>query len=231
MEAIILAGGIGSRLDGYKDGNPKPMVDVGGKPFLEILLSKLESFGYSSICLAVGHKSEIIISYFGNKYGKLDIAYSVEKELLGTGGAIKQALTHVSSEIVTVINGDTLVDIDLTELNQFHLEKNAAMTVTAYALSNYDRYGTVVFDEDSKRITQFKEKSFTSQGSINAGVYVINRDIFDEFNLPEKFSFESDFMEKEYELIKEYAFLTQGYFIDIGIPDDLEKIRKDRATS
>ncbi len=228
MEVIILAGGLGTRLKGYTNGLPKPMISVAGRPFLEIILDRLLDTGFKEICLAVSYKAEIIKNYFGNNYKGISLNYSIEETPLGTGGAIQQAINHLSGNDIFVLNGDTLVDINYHEMMKFHKKNNAELSIATYRMSNYDRYGTVTSDEQH-RISAFIEKQATKEGAINAGTYLIKRSIFDSFSFPEMFSFEADLMEKEVNNLLEYAFLTEGYFIDIGVPEDLQKANRELA--
>lgn len=226
MEAIILAGGLGTRLKGYANGLPKPMVDISGRPFLEIIMDKLVSANFQRVCLAVSYKAQKIIDHFGCSYKGMDVIYSKEKIPLGTGGAIKQAITQLGSTDIFILNGDTIVDVDYSLLLGFHKKNKADLSITIYKESNYDRYGTVITNQQD-RVIDFIEKQTMAEGSINAGVYIIDKTLLEQLSLPDMFSFENDLMEKEVANIKEYAFSTDGYFIDIGIPEDLERAREE----
>ena len=116
LEAIVLAGGLGTRLKSVVSNVPKPMAPIGDKPFLEYILKYLKKNGITRAILSVGYKSEIIEEYFGNNFEGIDLVYSVEKEPLGTGGAIKKAMSKVKSNQVYIINGDTFFDINLKSL-------------------------------------------------------------------------------------------------------------------
>lgn len=225
MDAIILAGGLGKRLRSAVADVPKPMAPVKGAPFLEHLIRYLKGQGVTKIILSVGYKYEIIYEFFGESFCGVDLVYSIEKTPLGTGGAIKKALKYICHDHVFIFNGDTLFDVDLTTFQHFHIEKRADISLALKEMKNFDRYGTVKFDKKC-RIVEFKEKEVLSVGNINGGVYVIQRDFFDKFILPVKFSFEQ-FLEKN---VKEYNMFCRkfdGYFIDIGIPEDYEKIQND----
>jgi len=222
MEAIVLAGGLGTRLQSVVSDVPKPMAPVEGKPFLAYILSYLKKNGITKVILSVGYKYEIIENYFGNQYNEIELVYSVEDEPLGTGGAIKKALGRVSSNEVYIINGDTFFDIDLKALE---LNGKSQISMALKTMYNFDRYGCVEHDTQGN-VTNFKEKSFFEKGDINGGIYLVKRDVLSNFPLKDKFSFES-FMEENFQKLKITAEVFEDYFIDIGIPQDYEKFQKD----
>src|SRR6516225_9536214 len=191
MEAIILAGGLGTRLAERIQGIPKSMAPVGGRPFLEILLNQLEHCGCSRVVLSVGYLREIIQSHFGESYGRMQVTYAVEETPLGTGGAIRRALSIVSEDAALVLNGDTFLDADYAAMMWCHREFAAAMTMAVTRQLNIERYGGVIVKDS--RVAGFEEKVHRGPGWINAGVYVLNRNISWPEGLGEKFSFEKDF--------------------------------------
>jgi len=225
-EAIVLAGGLGTRLKKVVSNVPKPMADVNGKPFLEYLLQFLAKHGIKKVVLSVGYRYWVIHDYFGDSFLNMEVLYSIEKELLGTGGGIKKSLKFIESENALIVNGDTYFDIDLAELFSFHKKKNSALTVALKPMKDFSRYGSVVIDSYG-RITGFKEKGYHKYGLINGGIYLLDKSIFLELNLPEKFSFEKDFLEKYYKTLPFYGKVFHNYFIDIGIPKDYEKFKRD----
>ncbi len=225
-EAIVLAGGLGTRLRKILKDVPKPMADINGKPFLEYLLLNLEKNGIEKVILAVGYKYEVIKDYFGEKFNSLQIKYSIENKLLGTGGGIKKALSLIEEEDVYVFNGDTFFDINLEKFYEFHKSKRAKISIALKAMQNFNRYGTVMIDKDF-RIVGFEEKKFRKVGFINSGIYLLNTPFFNFQNLPLKFSFEKDFLEVYYKDFEFYGFPFEGYFIDIGVPEDYERARED----
>lgn len=224
MEAIVLAGGFGTRLNHIVNGVPKPMAPINGKPFLEYILDDLSNKGISKIIMAVGYKHELIIEYFGELYKGIAIDYSVEESPLFTGGAIKLALRMCQNQDVFVINGDTYFNVNLLEMKDAHQRYAADLTIATKKMFEFDRYGTV--ESMDSRIIQFKEKTYQESGFINAGVYLMNRNIL-EFVAEDKFSFETDFMEKNANKIKIFEYNCNGYFIDIGIPEDYYKAQLD----
>ena len=224
-EAIILAGGFGTRLTNITDV-PKPMAPINDVPFLQILLNDLLVKGITTFYLAVGHQHEVIIDYFGSSYMGCKVNYIIEDTPLGTGGAIKKALESVSSENVYVFNGDTFYDVDLDVMMEQHLSKNADITIALKPMIDFDRYGAVEYDADL-RITNFSEKQFCKHGVINGGIYIIPTKLFDGLNFSNQFSIEQDYFEKYCSNKNLYAFISDGYFIDIGIPEDYERAQID----
>jgi len=224
-EAIILAGGFGTRLTSVKD-IPKPMAPIKGKPFLEYILNYISSFNVSKVHLAVGYKYEVIQTYFGNNFNGLELNYVIEDNPLGTGGAIKKALEKVESNNVFIVNGDTFFELNFEELETFHAENNADVTLGLKPMFDFDRYGTVELDENNQ-VCKFSEKKHCDEGVINAGVYLLKRTIFEGMEFPDRFSIENDFFEKYYEDQRLFGFIHEGYFIDIGIPTDYLKAQKE----
>lgn len=228
-EAIILAGGLGTRLRSVVSELPKCMAPVAGKPFLHYVIAHLQKEGINNFIFSVGYKSESIISYIKKLHAQSSIfifQFSIEEEPLGTGGAIKFAVQKATQKNVLVCNGDTLFNIHVEELNDFHLENDADCTLCLKPMQNFDRYGVVELGHDSSIIT-FKEKQFYEKGLINGGVYSLNTETFITEDLPENFSFEKDYLEKYVGKRKMYGIIQDKYFIDIGIPEDYEKAQKE----
>ncbi len=226
-EAIILAGGLGTRLQSVVSDVPKPMAPVNGKPFLAYLIQYLQKFGIQKIVFSVGYKSEAIVEYFGNSFSNLEMVYAKEEEPLGTGGGLKMAMEKCSTESVLVLNGDTFLELDLFDFYNFHQKGQADISLCLRNIENASRYGTVEID-GQQRITAFQEKAGeNTPGLINGGVYIFRRKIFNEFILPEKFSLEKDFFEPNLKKLKMMGYTSNGYFIDIGIPEDYQKAQDD----
>ena len=224
-EAIILAGGFGTRLTNVTDV-PKPMAPINGVPFLQILLDDLLVKGIITFHIAVGHQHEIIVDYFGNNYMGCKINYLIEASPLGTGGAIKKALETVTTESVFVFNGDTFFDVDLDLMEDQHQTKKGAVTIALKPLKNFERYGAVEYDE-ALRINNFSEKKHREQGAINGGVYLLQTNLFGGLNLPNQFSMEEDYFNTYCSEKNIYGFISEGYFIDIGIPEDYQKAQEE----
>jgi D-glycero-alpha-D-manno-heptose 1-phosphate guanylyltransferase len=226
MKVIILAGGLGTRLGKVTETIPKPMVEVVGKPFLQYLLDYLVKYDIEAICLAVGFKYDVIQRHFGDNYHGMPLWYSIEKEPLGTGGALKAACKLISDENFLVLNGDTYFDVELNAMWDWHIQNNLEITMAVKYLNDCGRYGKVVVNEKN-RITGFEEKTQKGVGLINGGIYALNKCIFHNDTLPKRFSFEEDILKRNIMGISSYAYESEGYFIDIGVPEDLEKARLD----
>lgn len=228
-EVIILAGGFGTRLQSVVSDVPKSMALVNGRPFLEYILDHLEFFSVKKVILATGYKHELIEAHFGKKYKYLKLEYSTETEPLGTGGAIKKALALCETRKVLVLNGDSLFKVNIGKLNDFMLVQRARCTLVLHQVEDVSRYGCVEADNRAV-ITRFTEKGKAKgPGLINGGVYVLDKSLIDELQLPDKFSFEKDFLEKYYTGIPFHAMVCKQYFLDIGIPEDYEKAQTDFA--
>ena len=221
MEAIILAGGLGKRLKDVVTDVPKPMALVAGKPFLEYLLHYLIVQGITTVVLSVGYKYELIQQYFGNNFKGVNLLYSIEKQPLGTGGAIKKSLQLIHQKNVFIVNGDTYFNIDLTKFLDHHQNSQAQITIALKPMNNFDRYGVVKMVAD--RVIGFEEKGLRQFGLINAGVYIACANMFDGFEFPDKFSFEIDFLSAYVQSIFAGGFVSDAYFIDIGIPEDYSR--------
>ena len=226
MEAIVLVGGLGTRLGALTKNTPKPMLPIRGVPFLERLLQNLKLCGFKKTVLATGFKSEVIESYFHSKSHLFpEIEISFEDEPLGTGGAIALGLEKTTSEEVTIFNGDSYLDVDYKAFWDFHSLKLADITIASRYVDPANRYGVLNYDEHS-RVIAFEEKGISTTGFINGGVYLcqtkILKEIFKPFN-SRPFSFEEDVLTKKLSLMKVYHFPSNGFFIDIGLPDDYER--------
>jgi D-glycero-alpha-D-manno-heptose 1-phosphate guanylyltransferase len=224
MEAVILAGGFGTRLQKVVADVPKPMAPIHGRPFLEILLDDLSRKGVTHVVLAVGYKKECVIEHFGTLYKNIQIEYSVEDKPLFTGGAIKQALRFCREDYVMVLNGDTFFDVNLMAMSSQAVKSGSPLTIAVKEMFDFDRYGKLRIEND--RILAFEEKVFAKQGYINGGIYCLQRDALTSIE-QEAFSFEMDFAEKYCDKFLIRAFVSNGYFIDIGIPEEYERAQQD----
>jgi D-glycero-alpha-D-manno-heptose 1-phosphate guanylyltransferase len=225
-EAIILAGGLGTRLRSAVPDLPKCMAPVAGKPFLHYVIGYLLKEGVDSIIFSLGYMHEVIEDFVKKNYPRLSVQFSIESEPLGTGGAIKHACGKAAEENVLVLNGDTMFKVNVNKLFHFHQSMHAACTLALKPMNNFDRYGVVEINRENY-IQSFKEKQFYAQGLINGGVYALNVNAFLALGLPQKFSFEKDYLEKYYTTEKMTGLIQDEYFIDIGIPEDFIKAGKD----
>ncbi len=231
IPAIILAGGLGTRLRSVISDLPKPMAPVAGQPFLHYIFLYLQKQGITDVVLSVGYKSEVIKEFFGDKYAGINIRYAVENEPLGTGGGIRQAMSLIDSDAY-VLNGDTFFDVDLKDLYEFYTMRSSDIALALKRMHHFDRYGTVEIGNQD-RVLQFQEKRYKAEGLINGGVYVINKNLFKKVEeiedtiLSQRFSFEKDILEKHLLPLHYQGKEFGGYFIDIGIPEDYERAQTD----
>jgi D-glycero-alpha-D-manno-heptose 1-phosphate guanylyltransferase len=226
-EAVILAGGIGTRLGRVVKEIPKPMAEVSGRPLLEYLFDYIIGQNINRAILAVGFKNEVIKSHFGERYKGLDLIYSIEQEPLGTGGAIKKALSLVKEDDFFILNGDTYFNVSLARLYEFHKLKKAVLSVALKPFYDFSRYGTIDMDV-SGRIVGFKEKKYRREGMINGGVYILKREVLSGAEFKTKFSFEKDFLEKYNGVFGFYGLpFADSFFIDIGVPEDYARAQDE----
>lgn len=232
MEAIILAGGLGTRLRSVVADVPKCMAPVGGRPFLWYVLRYLSrrEYGLTRVILSVGHLREQVISWAEEHKQEypFSIGYSPEEEPLGTGGAIRRACVLARDRHIAVLNGDTLFDVRLDRLLALHKESGYAVTLSLKDMPRPDRYGTVALDGDGK-ILGFEEKAPKERGLVNGGVYAVDREagIFPEGE--ERFSFEKSVLEPLAGTRggRLGGMVSDGYFIDIGIPQDYARAQEE----
>ncbi len=226
MQALILVGGLGTRLRKVVNNCPKPMMQVGGRPFLEYLILQLRRYNLTEIILSIGYLGNRIRKYFqnGRQWG-VRIRYSEEEAPLGTGGAIKLAEDLIKTDDFLVLNGDSYLDIDLNELIRFHKLQRALATLALVRVSRPDRYGVVEVDKDY-HIMNFREKGAVSKSSlINGGIYIFHKEMFS--SIPKgNISLEKNIfpllMGKRF-----YGRPHKVYFIDIGVPGDYDRLQKE----
>ena len=225
MEVIILAGGLGTRLRSVVSEVPKCMAPVAGKPFLWYLLKYLTQYNVNRVVLSVGYLREVIFKWIGENKTEFpfEFDYAVEEEPLGTGGGIKLALSTIKNDSAFILNGDTFFDANLNDLIHQHKKAGKDITLALKPMKDFDRYGTVVYDEQSSIISAFNEKKHCDEGLINGGIYLVSAKskIFE--GLPTKFSFETAVLEKQCTLGNIDGVIQDKYFIDIGIPEDYRK--------
>ena len=229
MDAVVLVGGLGTRLRSLVTDVPKPMAPVGEVPFLDILLERLLQYReIERVVLAVGYKREVVQAYFGNEKCGRPVVYAVEAEPLGTGGGILNAIVKTQSDEILVLNGDTLFEVDVAAMLEHHRQRRADLTMALKPMRDFERYGTV--EREGSRVAGFHEKQYKEAGNINGGVYLLARDLFDKLPveaLPKQFSFETDVLERYCDRLEIHGFVSEGYFIDIGIPSDYLRAQED----
>lgn len=214
-KAVILAGGKGTRLASVLQDKPKPMADIAGLPFLHYMILDLKKKGIKEVVLLVGHLKEVIINHFKDSYYGVSIHYEIELEPRGTGGLIYE-LAKKWKESILLINGDTYFDVDIQALVKSSKEGEVVLAIKK--ISNSDRYGALTIVDD--KIVDFQEKSWIDTGYINGGIYFLPQGCFDSIDLPFSFSLEKDFFEANKDILHLKPFYCDGYFIDIGIPED-----------
>lgn len=234
MKVVVLAGGLGTRLRQVVKDLPKPMADINGTPFLELLLDNLLAYGSDEFILCVSYMREAIQTRFGDAFRGVPVRYSVEEEPLGTGGAVKRAFDLFGLDEALVVNGDTFVQADYRRFwNEFAGEPLAVMLK---AVDNADRYGRVEVCDG--RVASFREKSDEGRpGLISAGAYRARAELF--AGMPQRFSLEKDLLEPRVARLRPRFFLADEYFIDIGVPESYARacrelpslVRQNRTTT
>jgi D-glycero-alpha-D-manno-heptose 1-phosphate guanylyltransferase len=221
-EAIILAGGLGTRLKSLIKNVPKSIAPVAGRPFLYYVLKQLKQQKIERLIFSLGYKHEMIEEYLWEWGDEFEMAFAIEDEPLGTGGGLRDAAEMMNQQNAFVLNADTFYDVDLALMDKQHQQLQSHLTIALKPMKNFNRYGIVEIDAD-KNIIGFKEKQQTAEGLINGGIYLMNKSIMTDFKFPKKFSFEKDFLETHYNFLQFHSFVSDTYFIDIGVPEDFEK--------
>lgn len=225
-DVYILSGGLGKRLKTVTRNKPKPMIKVGGRPFLDIIIDYMMSFGFRRFILGIGYKAEIFKEYYKNfKSQNLSIKFSEEKIPLGTGGAVKKAKNLIKSSPFLILNGDSFCEFDPLDFIKFHKRQKASVSILLKKISSGVDYGRVKLDK-SGRIVGFNEKDSQAKNClINAGIYAFDKNVFDLFPQDKAFSLERDFFPK----LKRkncFGYTKSGFFIDIGTPERYLKADK-----
>lgn len=228
MQAIILAGGFGTRLQTVVKEVPKPLAPISNKPFLFWLITYLQQQGITSFIFSLGYLHQQVEVFLKNEFPNLQYDCIVENEPLGTGGAIKFCLIKSTEKDVMIVNGDTFFGLNMNDFMKFYQDSKSDCCIALTPMQHFDRYGSVTIDEDNI-IHQFVEKKYCEKGFINTGIVVFDKIIFIEKtkHLPLNFSYEKDFLEPNISSIKVTGYIAPGYFIDIGIPEDYYKADKE----
>ncbi len=225
MEAVILAGGLGTRLKPYTTVIPKPIVPVGEKAIMEIVINQLASYGVKKITVAVNHLAQLIMAYFGNgeRYG-LQIDYSMEDKPLGTIGPLK-LIKHLPENFL-VMNGDILTDFDFESFFNQHIESESIATIATYERDVKIDFGVLNYDGTTKKINRFTEKP-THHYSVSMGIYAFSKKILNYVPDNKAYGFDQLMLDMidQGESIQSYPF--DGYWLDIGRPDDYEKAGRE----
>lgn len=217
MEAIVLAGGLGTRLRQLVSDVPKPMAPIAGRPFLEILLSSLAQKGFDRVILSLGFMAEKISKHFGTEFAGMQISYVIEDQPLGTGGAIRLAMEQVIADHVFVLNGDTFIDLEVEKIEEQWALNHRALIISR-EVQDAARYGRLLLADG--KLTGFSEKGRAGPGLINAGCYIFSQDHLKNFVVGKSFSIETDYLVSAAASGLFDVFVTRGQFIDIGVPED-----------
>jgi D-glycero-alpha-D-manno-heptose 1-phosphate guanylyltransferase len=226
-EAIILAGGFGTRLQAVVSDVPKPMAPINNEPFLNYVFDYLLHYKIEHVVLSTGYLADKISDYYINEYRGIKISYTKEETPLGTGGGIRLAMEKCYTSDVLVLNGDSFFDVNLNQYFNQHISFHSCCSLALRKVDNAARYGTIKLGNGF--IKEFKEKdSIEKEGLINGGVYIINRELFlNKTEALKSFSIEKDFFETRINELNLMGFEYEGYFIDIGIPEDYNKAQID----
>jgi D-glycero-alpha-D-manno-heptose 1-phosphate guanylyltransferase len=224
-EAVVLAGGLGTRLRSVTGDTPKVMALVGGRPFLEYILDYLKANGITRVVIAAGYGSDVLKNHFGSSYRKIEIIWSEEREPLGTGGAILQASGYTLSDAFVVLNGDTFFDVPLQTMASSVGSNLNSVCLALKPMTDFDRYGAVEISDG--KVRKFVEKRRVANGLINGGVYLIMKEWLINRAPGIKFSFENEILERYVEEGDISAFICDKYFIDIGIPADWARAQSE----
>jgi len=232
MKAIILAGGIGSRLQPLTYNIPKPAISLFDKPFITYQIDLLKKHNIKDIVINTHYLHNHIQNILGDgkKFG-VNLYYSHEETPMGTAGSVKLAEKYFDDELIIILNGDILTDIDITSLINFHIEKKADITLALTRVKNPTEYG-LIFTDAEMRIEKFLEKPSYDEAiidTINAGIYVVNSKIFKDIPQNKPYSFERDLFPKL--LIQDkkiFGYANNNYYwLDIGTPEKYYQAHKD----
>jgi D-glycero-alpha-D-manno-heptose 1-phosphate guanylyltransferase len=224
-DIIILAGGLGTRLQEELPGLPKILAPIGSDHFVDHLIRYYHGQGFERFIFSLGHLHEQVINYVERNHTALDKEYVVEDTPLGTGGAINKTLEYTRGDTAFVINGDTYFAFNPEDALAFHDGKEAECTVVLKQVGECSRYGNVLLNQD-QRVISFQEKGRSGSGLINAGTYIINKKLFRLNRFPEKFSFETDYLSAKCSEKSIFGHEQDAFFIDIGVPEDLDRAAK-----
>ena len=226
LEAIVLAGGKGTRLATVVSDRPKPMAEVAGRPFLEWLLLELRSQGVQRVVLSVGHLAESIVTHFGDgtRFG-LEIVYTHEEQPLGTGGALRAAMEHVRGARFLALNGDSYCRFDIDALLRAHIQRSARSTIAVTYVEDAGRYGAVQRAPDGAVRTFTEKRADAGPGWINAGIYVLERALMEPLTPGANYSIERDVLSGA-AAGGIHSVAVRGPFIDIGTPESFEKAQR-----
>ncbi len=222
IDVVVLAGGLGTRISPVLKDTPKILAPIGDRPYLDFLLAWLESFGAKRMIFGLGHLAGAVSDYLNdNPPENIEIVTIIEKEPLGTGGAIANVSSAITSKTVLIMNGDSFVDADLCEFLSHHQRGNSDASILCTQIEDAGRYGAVTLNDESQ-VIGFQEKSDTAApGMINAGIYLFDADTITAISASGP-SLENDYFQK---LPAGHLSAMAGdfAFLDIGTPEDLAR--------
>lgn len=218
-DVVILCGGLGKRLRSVVSDRPKPMAEIGGKPFVQILIEHIASFGFHRFVLGAGYKADMIASHFRSVSLPLEIEVSVEDQPMGTGGGLKHVCDLLKAETVLVLNGDSFCNVDYIMMVAEHRARNADATVAVTPVPDAGAFGSISLDADGL-VTSFDEKKTGGQGLVNAGVYVFRKCVVESLPPTVPLSLEKDIFPELTRRRQLYAHVVEGPLLDIGTPDN-----------
>lgn len=225
VDVIILCGGLGKRLKSVIGDRPKPLADINGRPFLDIIIKYMAEYGFRRFIFCVGYKGNMIRNYFKGKYASLELKYSHEDKLLGTAGGLKNAEGLISSEVFLVLNGDTFCRVDFEKFIDFHLSKKSDISIVLTRSAETAGFGTVTIDDSGKIIAFEEKKKGLSAGLVNAGRYLMNKNILSLIPPDKAYSMEYDLF-PEMANKSFYGYVVDSDLIDIGTPSGYKKAKK-----
>ena len=221
VTAVVLAGGLGTRLRDVLPDRQKVIADISGKPFIDRILTQLRDAGVKRAILAVGHHAEQVSAHVAQSdLGPMVVTCSVENTPLGTGGAVRHALAHIEGEDVLVMNGDSFVDMDMGAFVAFHHHHQAEISMLLVEMDCTGRYGAAQLGANGI-IERFAEKTQQGRGLINAGVYMIRKHVIENMAADVCSSLEVDVFPAHCGR-GVYGMVQNGKFIDIGTPESLK---------
>lgn len=222
ITAVILAGGLGTRLRSVISRKPKVIAEVNNRPFIFYLLKQLDDFGLDKVVICTGYKSEAVKKEIGNKYNNLDIIYSVEEKPLGTGGALRLAMPLINTPRALIMNGDSYLDIKLNVFVEWAQRNKSEVALCLLKMKDTKRFGRVVL-KDEYRIKSFEEKNQNNTpGYINAGIYFLDKELLTTMPINEFCSIERDlfpnWLDKNC-----HGYIFDNKFLDIGTPESYKQ--------
>lgn len=225
VTALILVGGLGTRLRSVVADRPKVLAEINGRPFLTYLLDQIAATEIKRVILCTGHLGEQVKKVFGNQYRELQIAYSQESSPLGTAGALRLALPLIQSGLVLIMNGDSFCQTNLKDFQTWHNRQQAMGSLVLTQVPNTNRYGQVRIDAKGKILSFMEKGKVKGPGWINAGIYLLNRELLQTIPIDQEVSIEKK-MFPAWMPQGIYGYQSKGDFLDIGTPESYAQAEK-----